>query len=276
MPMSVRVHNQLMSLSRPRVMAIINFSPDSFYTSCPVTSEQQVLEHVDQALREGADILDLGACSTRPGSMPVDAQTEWKLLSQGLRLIRHHWLDVPISVDTFRPDIAQQAISLGANIINDISGANADPRMWEMASQYAVPYVLTHAQPIADHTPTMVQVLEFLQQRLDELHRRGVADVVVDPGFGFGKTIEQNYDILQQLDLLACLHAPILVGLSRKSMLYHPLASTPQEVLPATIAANMLALERGAHILRVHDVAAASQAIAVHQMTSKSQQTTNL
>ena len=246
MQMSVRVHNQLMSLSRPRVMAIINFSPDSFYTSCPVTSEQQVLEHVDQALREGADILDLGACSTRPGSMPVNAQTEWKLLSQGLRLIRHHWSDVPISVDTFRPDIAQQAISLGANIINDISGANADPHMWEMASQYAVPYVLTHAQPIADHTPTMVQVLEFLQQRLDELHRRGVADVVIDPGFGFGKTIEQNYEILQQLDLLACLHAPILVGLSRKSMLYHPLASTPQEVLPATIAANMLALERGA------------------------------
>lgn len=265
--MSVRLHSQLLSFSRPRVMAIINFSPDSFFTSCGVSSEQMVLEYADRALREGADILDLGACSTRPGSTPVDATTEWQLLSRGLDIIRHHWPQQAISVDTFRPAIAQQAILHGANIINDVSGAQADPHIWDIAAQHGTPYVLTHAQAVTDQAPTMVQVLDFLQQRLDELHRRGVADVIIDPGFGFAKTVQQNYDILQQLNVLDCLHAPILVGLSRKSMLYQPLGATPQDVLAATVAANTLALERGAHILRVHDVAAAHQAMQIHQLT---------
>ena len=266
--MSVRIHNQPMSLSRPRVMAIINFSPDSFYTSCELSSEQIVLDYADRAIREGADILDLGACSTRPGSVPVDATTEWELLSCGLDIIRYHWSKMPISVDTFRPAIAAQAIQRGANIINDVAGAQADPRIWDIAAQYNVPYVLTHAQTINNESATIVQVLDFLQQQLDLLHRHGVADVIIDPGFGFGKTVQQNYHILQQLSVLDCLHAPILVGLSRKSMLYKPLDSAPEDVLAATIAANTLALERGAHILRVHDVAAAYQAIQIHQLTN--------
>lgn len=266
--MSLRIGQQLMSLSRPRVMAIINCSPDSFYTSCDVFDTQALLSRVDAIIQQGADILDVGACSTRPGSQPVDAATEWRLLQPGLELIRHHWPQMPLSVDTFRSDIAERAIAMGAHIINDVSGGDADPHMWEVVAKKRVPYVLTHAlAPTAPTADPMPQLLAVLQERLDRLHRMGVADVIIDPGFGFGKTLEHNYAILQQLDILQELHAPLLVGLSRKSMLYRPLDITPQEALPATVAAQTLALERGAHILRVHDVAAAAQAIQIHQLT---------
>lgn len=267
----IRLHNQLMDLSYPRVMAIINFSPDSFYTSCDVADEQHLLLQVEKALKAGADILDIGACSTRPGSQPVDATTEWELLSKGLQIIRHHWHEVPISIDTFRADIAQQAIQHGADMINDVSGGHADSRMWEVVAQQQVPYVLTHAQAIPTpdnaYDNTMTEVLHFLQQRLDTLHRLGVADVIIDPGFGFGKTIEQNYSLLRQLEVLQTLRVPLLVGISRKSMLYQPLQTTPEAVLPATVAAHTISLERGANILRVHDVEAAVQAIQIHHLT---------
>lgn len=268
MEMSIRLHNGLMTLSRPRVMAIINFSPDSFFSWCDVSAEAQLLSQVEDVLSAGADILDLGACSTRPGAVPVDAAAEWGLLSRGLDIIRHHWTDVPISVDTFRAAIAEQAIAHGADMINDVSGEQADPQMWEVVARHHVPYVLTHAQPIG--ACPMTEVLDFLQSYLDRLHRLGIADVIVDPGFGFGKTVEQNYALLRQLDVLQELHAPVLVGVSRKSMLYKPLQATPADVLPATVAANTLALERGAHILRVHDVAAATQAITVYQLKNSS------
>ena len=266
MEMSLLIRHQLMRLSCPRVMAIINFSPDSFYTSCDVSCESALLSYVEGVLASGADILDLGACSTRPGSVPVDAATEWRLLQQGLDMIRHHWHEVPISVDTFRAEITEQALARGADIINDVSGAQADPRIWDIAAKYHAPYILTHAQPVGEHA--MAEVLDFLQRQMDGLHRRGVADVIVDPGFGFGKTVEQNYALLRQLEVLQHLHAPVLVGVSRKSMLYKPLQTTPDDVLAATVAANTLALESGANILRVHDVAAARQAIQIHQLTN--------
>ena len=160
----IHVHHQLLDFAHPRVMAIINFSPDSFYTSCDVSREADILSHVEEVLRSGADILDLGACSTRPGSTPVDAATEWQLLSEGLGMIRHHWHDVPISVDTFRTDIAERAIAMGADMINDVSGANADPRMWELAAKRHVPYVLTHAQSVVE--PAMVDVVDARDARV--------------------------------------------------------------------------------------------------------------
>ena len=169
--------SRLMDLSLPRVMAIINVSPDSFYTSVyenvEVTrrlgDEVVLLDAVQRALDEGVDILDIGACSTRPGSTPVDAATEWQQLSRGLEVIRHHWSDVPISIDTLRLAIAEQALAMGADMINDVSGSNADPRMWELAAKQHVPYVLTHAQETAE--PAMVDVLHFLEQYMDKLHR---------------------------------------------------------------------------------------------------------
>ena len=269
MKLSLHIHNQLMDLSQPRVMAIINFSPDSFYTSCDVFDEKKVLLQVEQVLADGADILDLGACSTRPGSTPVDALSESSLLCQGLDLIRYHWPNVPISIDTFRSEIAEQAIARGADMINDVSGINANPDIWKLAADKHIPYVLTHSHTVTD-TSVMTEILNFLQQYCDQLHRLGIADVIIDPGVGFGKTIEQNYQILNNLDVLENLHAPILIGVSRKSMLYRPLNLSPQDVLSATIAANTLALERGANILRVHDVEAAKQAITVFQLTHSS------
>lgn len=267
-------HNRLLDLSSPKVMAIVNVTPDSFYTSWGECSDEVLLSNVQLVIDQGADILDIGACSTRPGSTPVTAEEEWQRLSHALQLIRSHFPKAIVSVDTFRATVAEQALRLGADIINDVCGGN-DEEMWKVIARHHVPYILTYAQEIQsqgevkDYDYTMSHVLDYFQSRLDALHRMGVADVVVDPGFGFGKTVEQNYRILDQLDILSVLHAPILVGISRKSMLYKPLGATPEEVLPATVAANMLALERGAHILRVHDVEAAKQAITVYTLAHK-------
>ena len=273
MQYSVRTHDQLLDLSSPRVMAIVNITPDSFYTSCQTLSEDEVLSAAEQAIADGADILDLGACSTRPNSTPIDAAEEWCRLAPALRAIRHHWKDAILSVDTFRADIADKALAAGADIINDVYGGEAEPAIWDVISQHRVPYILTHSTTITcgnDYDHTLSIVVGDLQSKLDRLHKRGIADVIVDPGFGFGKTTEQNYLLLQDLQVLQCLHAPLLVGVSRKSMLYKPLNTTPDQVLPATIAAQTLALERGANILRVHDVAAAKQAIRIHQLTHNS------
>lgn len=274
MQQSIKVHSRLLDLSSPKVMAIVNVTPDSFYTSWGECSDEVLLSNVQLVIDQGADILDIGACSTRPGSTPVTAEEEWQRLSHALQLIRSHFPKAIVSVDTFRATVAEQALRLGADIINDVCGGN-DEEMWKVIARHNVPYILTYAQEIQsqgeikDYDYTMSHVLDYFQSRLDVLHRMGVADVVVDPGFGFGKTVEQNYRILDQLDILSVLHAPILVGISRKSMLYKPLYATPEEVLPATVAANMLALERGAHILRVHDVEAAKQAITVYTLAHK-------
>ena len=275
--------SRLMDLSLPRVMAIINVSPDSFYTSVyenveatrRLGDEVVLLDAVQRALDEGADILDIGACSTRPGSTPVDAAVEWERLEWALKLVRSHFPDAVVSVDTFRADVAEKAIGLGANIINDVSGGEADERMWDVVAKHDVPYILTLAQELRKggdkegYDYTMSEVLCFFEERLNRLHRMGVKDVVVDPGFGFGKTIEENYTILREMEVLKVLHVPVLVGVSRKSMLYKPLGLEPKDVLPATIAAQVMALERGANILRVHDVAAANQAIQIVQLTHK-------
>ena len=267
---TIRTHNQLFDLSSPRVMAIINITPDSFYTSCTTLSEQEVLSAAEQAIGQGADMLDIGACSTRPLSTPVDAQEEWNRLAPALQAIRHHWPQMIISVDTFRAEIADQALALGADIINDVYGGESDAKMWEVVSRHQAPYILTHSQDIQVDTHPASTVLAYMQDRIDRLHKLGISDVIIDPGFGFGKTEEQNYRLLEQLNILKTLRAPVLVGVSRKSMLYKPLHITPQEALPATIAAHTIALERGATILRVHDVAAAKQAIHIHQLTHNS------
>ena len=266
MKKSILLRGQLVDFSRPRVMAIVNLSPDSFYTSYSVIDEAAFLVQIDTLLQEGADWLDLGACSTRPGFIPVSSQEEWQLLRKGIEIIRHHWPKVPLSVDTFRVEIAEKALSCGADMVNDVGIMNEDVAVWSVLANRGVPYVLTYSQEAAS-TNIMSDMLHFFQERLDSLHRQGIADVVIDPGFGFAKTIQQNYAILRQLDVLRTLNAPILVGVSRKSMLYKPLQTTPADVLPATVAAHTLALERGADILRVHDVKAAVQAITIYQLT---------
>ena len=268
----IQLHNSLLDLSHPRVMAIVNVSADSFYTSYTVSDEEEFLTSVEELIRAGADILDIGACSTRPNSTPISSEDEWLSLSRALEMIRAHWADIPISVDTFRASIADLALQHGADMINDVYGGEADTCIWDVVKKHNVPYVLTHSLAIVDSTSgqydsTLSQTLDYLQDRLSYLYRSGVKDVVVDPGFGFGKTVEQNYTLLRQLELFHVLRAPLLVGVSRKSMLYKPLQRTPQEVLPATTAAHMVALQKGANVLRVHDVEAARQAIKIYELT---------
>lgn len=268
----IQLHNSLLDLSHPRVMAIVNVSADSFYTSYTVSDEEEFLTSVEELIRAGADILDIGACSTRPNSTPISSEDEWLSLSRALEMIRAHWADIPISVDTFRASIADLALQHGADMINDVYGGEADTCMWNVVKKHNAPYVLTHSLAIVDSTAgqydsTLSQTLDYLQDRLSYLYRSGVKDVLVDPGFGFGKTVEQNYTLLRQLEFFHVLRAPLLVGVSRKSMLYKPLQRTPQEVLPATTAAHMVALQKGANILRVHDVEAARQAIKIYELT---------
>ena len=275
MRLNINTHNQLLDLSSPRVMAIVNITTDSFYTSWGDDSLEVLLSKVQILLDQGADILDLGACSTRPGSQPISAEEEWARLEPALIAIRSHFPHAIVSVDTFRSEIAEKAIQLGAHMINDVYGGIADDRMWEIIAQHKVPYILTYFEDLtalqtADgYDYTMSKMLDFFQSKLDTLHRMGVADVILDPGFGFGKNEQHNYTILREMTILNSIGAPVLVGMSRKSMFYKPLGLTPTEVLPATIAANTIAIEHGAHILRVHDVAAAKQAIAIYSLTYK-------
>lgn len=253
-------------------MAIINATPDSFAFSCKNQnpkctgiSEAEVLRVVAAAMQEGADIIDVGACSTRPGATPVTAEEEWRRLEIALRVIKNAYPNAILSVDTFRASIAKRAVEqFGVDIINDVTGG-LDADMFATVAALGTPYVLTHAADLTDDKPVSAQVLEFLVRKADELHRLGVKDVIIDPGFGFNKTENQNYELLKNLADLQHAELPLLVGLSRKSMFYKPLATTPDSdmALAATIVANTLALQAGVNILRVHDINAAKAAIQI-------------
>lgn len=249
-------------MASPKVMAIINATTDSFAFSCTNISEAEVLAMAAKALAEGADILDVGACSTRPGSTPVGEEEEWRRLNIALKAIRTAYPDAVVSVDTFRSEIARRAVTeWGADVINDISGGIGD--MFTSVAELGVPYILTHNAPLEGKRPVSVEVIEYLIRKVDELHRLGVKDVIIDPGFGFNKDVAQCTELLTHLGDLQLIGLPVLVGLSRKSMLYKPLGVEPasDEALAATVEANKLALSLGATIFRVHDVAIHRQSL---------------
>lgn len=268
-PYSLNLHGRLVTIDRPWVMGIINVTPDSFYSGSRVGDEQMLVERVHQMLDEGADVLDVGACSTRPGSQSVDAAGEMERLRWALNVIRRVAPDSVISVDTYRADVAQRCVEeWGADIINDISGGTLDEAMFTTVAWLHVPYVLMHMRGTPATMASMTQydnvaaeVLEWMARRIDQLRQMGVADVIADPGFGFAKTLEQNYELLAGLDAFHALEAPLLVGVSRKRMIYTPLNSDADHALNGTTVLNTLALERGAHILRVHDVRPAVEAV---------------
>lgn len=269
---SLNIGGRLTDLSQPQVMAIINVTPDSFAVSCSSLQEDEIVRCAEKALADGADMLDIGGYSTRPGAMEVSAEEEWRRVEMALRAIRKRWPETIISVDTFRASVARQAVrQYGADIINDISGGELDSTMFQTIADLHVPYILMHMrgtpatmQQMTDYTDLMSDMLAYFQQKTDQLHRLGVRDVILDPGFGFAKTLEQNYQLLRQMSLFKQLNLPILAGLSRKSMIYKALGITPQDALNGTTALNMLALENGANILRVHDVKEAKQTITLY------------
>ena len=269
---TINVRGRLVSLDEPQVMGILNVTPDSFFATSRCRSEEEIRQRVCMMRREGATMVDIGAYSSRPGAEEVSVEEELRRLLPAVGIVREEWPDAIISVDTFRAEVARQAVEAGADIINDISGGEMDKDMFRTVAELHVPYILMHMQGTpqdmqkAPHYENlMCEVFRSLGERVEELHEMGVADVIVDPGFGFGKTMAQNYEMMARLGEFRLLGCPILVGISRKSMIYRLLDATPEESLNGTTALNTIALMNGASILRVHDVKEAVEAVKIYR-----------
>lgn len=264
----MNINGNLVSLDEPQVMGILNITPDSFYADSRVNQETAILKKAEQMVEEGAFILDIGGYSTRPGAEDISTEEEIRRVIEAISLIRSQFSDTLISVDTFRSKVAKAAVDSGANIINDVSGGNLDEQMFDTVAQLRVPYILMHMRGtpqtmknLNQYDNLLVDIGKELAERCNELKSLGVADIIIDPGFGFAKSIAQNYELLQNLDYLIRLGYPLLAGLSRKSMVYKTLGIEPQDALNGTTALNMVALQNGASILRVHDVKEANETI---------------
>ena len=280
--MSINIRGRLHSFRRPWIMGILNVTSDSFYAGCRVLDEHGILARVRTIRDEGADCIDIGACSTRPGSDPVDSDAEWSRLKTAIEIVRREWSDAVISIDTFRAEVARKCVEAGADIINDISGGSLDEDMFDTVADLRVPYILTHMRGTpadmaqqTDYDDVVADVITDLAYRIRKLRQRGVCDIIVDPGFGFAKDTEQNYNLLASLDEICKIGLPVLVGISRKSMIWRPLGLTPADALPGTIALNTYALLHGASIIRVHDVAAAHQTRAALSLLNSQLTTDN-
>jgi dihydropteroate synthase len=263
MEYTLNCNGHLLDLHTPLVMGILNVTPDSFYAGSRTMSEQQIIERTRQILQEGGSIIDVGACSTRPGSEPVSQEEEMERLRFALGLIRKEAPDAVVSVDTFRPDVARMVVEeYGADIINDVGNCqlsivNSQSTMFRMVSRLHVPYILMSQEA------TMRDMLLRFARDVDELRSYGQKDIILDPGFGFGKTLEQNYAVASQLEQLQILQLPILVGFSRKSMIYRLLGTQPEQALNGTSVLNTVSLTKGASILRVHDVREAVECVRI-------------
>ena len=260
-----------MDLSQPRVMGILNVTPDSFYAESRMQTAQAVETQVTRLLADGADIIDMGAYSSRPHADHVSAEEEMRRLRSGLEVLRRVAPEAVVSVDTFRADVARMCVEeYGVAIINDIAAGEMDQAMFPMVARLGVPYVMMHMQGTPQdmqlnphYENLMKEVMQYFAEKVDRLRQLGVKDIVLDPGFGFGKTLDHNYELLAQMEEFACFGLPLLVGISRKSMIYRLLDSTPQESLNGTTVLNTIALLKGAHILRVHDVRPAMEAVKI-------------
>jgi dihydropteroate synthase len=269
---SLNIRQQLKEYSRPVVMGILNVTPDSFFAGSRSFDAEEIERRVTTLLSEGADMIDIGAYSSRPGADDVTPDEEIERLARGMEVLRKHNADIPVSVDTFRADVARKAITdLGCDIINDISGTNLDQNMAETVAELRCPYILMHMrgtpatmQQLTEYNDLTTDVLAELGERVAKLSMMGVNDIIIDPGFGFSKTLDQNYELMRNLKTFELFHRPILVGISRKSMLTRLLNINTADALNATTALNVMALERGASIIRVHDVAAARQAVDIY------------
>lgn len=271
---TLTLSGKLLTLERPVVMGIVNVTPDSFFAGSRIAGETALRTRFDQLVSEGAAIADLGAYSSRAGADEVSVTEEMERLRPALRILRDEYPDLPVSVDTFRSDVARMAVEeYGASMINDISGGGLDPAMYRTMAELQVPYILMHMkgdpktmQQQASYSDVTLEVIDYFAQRVGQLLELGVHDIVLDPGFGFSKTTAQNYELLAQLgSLVEAFTQPLLVGVSRKSMIYRPLGITPEEALSGTTFVHALALERGAKILRVHDVRPAVEAVQLYE-----------
>ena len=272
---SIRLKNQLYTLSNPVVMGILNVTPDSFYSKSRIQSEEEILARCEAILSEGGTIIDLGGYSTRPTAQAVSESEEQERLFWALEIIKKQFPEAILSVDTFRAAIAEAVIKeFGVDIINDVSGGTLDANMFNVIAKYNVPYILMHMrgtpqtmQSLTEYDNFMEEIMRFFAEKIRTLTAMGVSDIILDPGFGFAKTIEQNFELLRDLSNFRIFDRPVLAGLSRKSMLYKSLNTDAEHSLTATIAANTLALAGGASILRVHDVKEAVETINIFRHT---------
>ena len=269
--LSINIKGSLHHFHKPWVMGILNVTPDSFFAESRTIETDDIRRRIDDLISQGADIIDIGGYSSRSGAPEVSADEEYSRLARGLEAIRKYHPDTLISVDTFRADVARRCVSdWEADIINDISGGNLDAEMWPTVAELQVPYILMHMrgtpssmQSLCDYNDVTADVIRDLAFKIDAMHQLGIADIIVDPGFGFAKDINQNYQLMAELDQFKQLNAPLLVGISRKSMIYRPLDITPQTAINGTTVLNTFALLHGANILRVHDVKEAVEAVKI-------------
>lgn len=270
---TINIKGQLLSLDEPQVMGILNVTPDSFYAGSRKQTEAAIIDRIETILREGASIIDVGGYSSRPDAAEVSETEEMQRLEMALQPLLQHYPDVVVSVDTFRSSVARQCVEkYGVSMINDISGGELDERMFDTVAQLRVPYIMMHMrgtpqtmQQQTDYEDVTADLLKYFSQKLERLFRLGVNDVILDPGFGFSKTLTQNYELMRHLADFRIFGLPLLVGVSRKSMIYKLLETTPEESLNGTTVLHTYALLQGADILRVHDVRAAKEAIRIVQ-----------
>ena len=270
-PLYINVNGRLMDLSEPQVMGILNVTPDSFYAGSRAETEQDIIRRLHQIMDEGASIVDIGGYSSRPGAQEVSAAEEMERLRMGLELIRKHRPDAVVSVDTFRADVAKMcAEEYGVAIINDISAGQMDENMFPTIARLGIPYIIMHMkgtpqdmQVNPQYGHFLKEVFYYFSEKVQRLRDLGVKDIIIDPGFGFGKNLEHNYELMNHLEEFSLFELPLLVGVSRKSMIYKLLDITPQEALNGTTVLNTVALLKGANILRVHDVKEAVETVRI-------------
>jgi dihydropteroate synthase len=271
---TLNLGGKLLYLDNPLVMGILNITPDSFYQGSRFNDAEDLAKKLEQMIQEQVDIVDIGGYSSRPGAENISVQEEIDRVIPAIIACRAYAPSIPISIDTYRTEVASQALDAGANMINDISAGSLDPKMFRLVAQRQVPYILMHMRGNpqtmtgkTDYQNIITDIMRYFSQKVSQLQDLGVNDIIVDPGFGFAKTVEQNYELLRNLSYFNELQLPLLVGLSRKSMVYRPLDISADEALNGTTVLHTIALMNGAMILRVHDVQAARQVITLYLNT---------
>ena len=266
--MTINIKGTLLDLTKPKIMGILNITPDSFFDGGDYNSEYKILNQVEKMLTEGADIIDVGGHSSRPGAKKITIEKETERVIPIIKLITGKFQNTIISIDTFRSEIARKAIEAGASIINDISGGDLDNKMYEVAGELKVPYIIKHMKGVpsnmqnnTEYDNVIFDIIKNLSYKIDLAKKAGVLDIIIDPGFGFGKSLKDNFKILKNLSSFKQLNQPIMVGLSRKSMIYKLLESSANDALNGTTCLNSISLNNGANIIRVHDVKEAKETV---------------
>lgn len=275
--MTINCKGKLINLSTPKVLGILNVTPDSFYDGGTYKDENAILNQAEKMLADGATFIDIGGYSSKPGAEFVSEEDELKRVVPTIQLILKHFPETLISVDTFRSNVARQAVESGSAIVNDISAGKLDDKMMTTVGQLGVPYLMMHLrgtpktmQQLTDYDDLIKDILSYFAERIAEAHKAKINDIIIDPGFGFAKTLEQNYKLLNHFELFKITDKPILAGVSRKSMIYKPLNTTSKAALNGTTALHMVALQKGATLLRVHDVKEAMECITLFNQLKSS------